>query len=443
MTGERRIEKMSVPDALGVAVRLHRDGHLIEAEELYRNILAAVPEHPDVLHFLGVLCHQLDRHAEGVGLVRRAVALMPEHVDALSNLGNLLRDGGELAEAEAMYRRAVALEPTRVAPRNNLGVVLKNQGRYEEAIAEYRAIIALDPDYADAHHNLAGALAGLGRHEEAITAASRALALRPDSTPAWRNLMHSLQRLGNLAEATKTAEQWLAAQPNNPIAAHMLAALGAASAPERASDDFVRETFDGFAGSFDIVMRGLEYRAPLLIAERVAEELGSAAGALDVLDAGCGTGLCGPLLRPYARRLVGVDLSPRMIAQARERGSYDELVAAELTAFLAAREAPFDLIVSADTLVYIGDLGPFFAGAARRLRPGGLLVFSVEHAADLDDMHRFRLEATGRYSHSKAAVARALAAAGLLVRTMTEASLRKERGQPVAGLIVMAGARTA
>jgi predicted TPR repeat methyltransferase len=440
VSGERRIEKMSVPDALAVAVRLHQGGHLLEAEELYRGILVAAPEHPDALHFLGVLCHQLGRHAEGIGLVRRAVELMPEHADALSNLGNLLRDSGQLEEAEALYRRAIALEPRRVAPRNNLGVVLKNQKRYEEAVAEYRAVLALDPGYADAHHNLAAALAGQGRHDEAIAAARRALALRPDSTPAWCNLMHSLQILGNVAEATRVAEQWLAVQPGSPIAAHLLAAFGARSAPERASDGFVTEVFDGFAGSFDIVMGGLEYRAPSLIAERVAQELGAAAANLTVLDAGCGTGLCGPLLRPYARRLVGIDLSPRMLAQARERGGYDELVAAELTAFLAAGETPFDLIVSADTLVYIGDLEPFFAGAARRLRRGGLLVFSVEHAVDLDDAHRFRLEPTGRYSHSKAAVARALASAGLLAGTMTEAALRKERGQPVAGLIVSARA---
>ncbi len=441
MPDDRRIEKLSVGDALEVAVRLHQGGHLLEAEELYRNILSAVPEHPDVLHFLGVLTHQLGRNAEGVGLVQRAVAMMPEHVDAQSNLGNLLRDGGRLAEAEAAYRKAVALAPDRVGPRNNLGVVLKNQGRFDEAVVEYRAALALAPEYADAHHNLAAALAAQGKHDEAVAAARRAIALRPDHSPAWRNLTHTLHRSGNTAEATRVLEQWLAIDPGNPVAAHMLAAFGGRSAPDRASEDYVKDVFDEFAGSFDAVMHGLDYRAPTLIAARIALEVGSAAALLEVLDAGCGTGLCGPFLRKYARRLVGVDLSARMIARARERGDYDELVAAELTSFLQSGESTFDLIVSADTLVYIGDLAPFFAAAAHRLGRDGVLVFTVEHAGDLEGTGSFRLDLSGRYSHSKAGLARGLAAAGLTTATMTEAVLRKEQGQPVAGLVVAARKR--
>jgi predicted TPR repeat methyltransferase len=441
VSDDRRIEKLSVADALEVAVRLHQAGHLLEAEELYRNVLSVVPEHPDVLHFLGVLSHQLGRNAEGVSLVRRAVAMMPEHVDARSNLGNLLRDAGRLAEAEAEYRKAVALAPDRVGPRNNLGVVLKNQGRLEEAVGEYRAALAIQPEYVDAHHNLAAALAALGQHDEAIAAARRAIALRPDHSPAWRNLSHTLHRSGNAAEATRVLEQWLAIDPGNPVATHTLAAFGGRSAPARASDDYVKDVFDEFAGGFDLVMAGLDYRAPMLIAERIALELGGAAAQFEVLDAGCGTGLCGPLLRKYARRLVGVDLSARMIARARERGDYDELVAAELTSFLQSRDTSFDLIVSADTLVYIGDLEPFFAAAAHRLSPGGALVFTVEHAGDLEGTGSFRLEPSGRYSHSKTGLDRGLAAAGLTAGAMTEAGLRKEQGQPVAGLVVAATKR--
>jgi len=433
---ERRIEKLSVPDAVAVAVRLHQAGHLGEAEELYRNVLAAVPEHPDALHFLGVLCHQRGRTAEGIQLVTRALAVTPDHVDAQSNLGNLLRDAGRLAEAEAAYRRAIALVPTRTAPRNNLGVVLKNQGRLAEAVAEYRAALAIDPSYADAHHNLAAALTAQGKHDEAVVAARRAIELRPDHAHAWRNLSHALHRGGNDAEATRVLEQWLALDPDNAVAAHMLAALGARSAPARAADAYVTEVFDDFAGSFDAVMRGLEYRAPGLLAERLASDIPVAAADLDVLDAGCGTGLCAPILRPFARRLIGVDLSPGMIARARARDAYDELVVGELTAFLASRKGSFDVIASADTLVYVGDLGPFFVAAADALRPGGLLVFTVEHAADAAEP--FRLDPTGRYSHTRDGIASGLADGGLTLAAMTEAVLREEQGRPVAGLVVSA-----
>src|SRR5207249_5008145 len=153
--------------------------------------------------------------------------------------------------------------------------------------------------------------------------------------------------------------------------------VGRVPPPDRASDAYVKNVFDEFASSFDTAMAGLDYGAPALVAERIAAEWPTPARQLDVLDAGCGTGLCGSSLRKHARRLVGVDLSEQMIARARARGAYDELAVSELTAFLQARDTSFDVIVSADTLIYIGDLRPFFEAAARRLTAGGLLVFTV------------------------------------------------------------------
>ena len=158
---------------------------------------------------------------------------------------------------------------------------------------------------------------------------------------------------------------------------------------------------------------------------------------LDVLDAGCGTGLCGALVAPYARRLAGVDLSTGMLAQAQEKNIYDTLTKIELTQYLRDNREAFDLIVSADTLVYFGDLERVLAAAAGALRPNGLLVFTLEHAAagaaDVD----FRLEHHGRYSHARSYVERMLAVTKLQPE-IAEAELRMESGAPVAGLVIRA-----
>ena len=122
-----------------------------------------------------------------------------------------------------------------------------------------------------------------------------------------------------------------------------------------------------------------------------------ASNELDVLDAGCGTGLCGPLLAPYARRLVGVDLSERMLAQARAREVYDELVKGELTDYLRASAGMFDAIVSADTLVYFGPLEEVVEAAERALRPGGHVVFTVEEQPESG----YSLSVNGRYRHAR------------------------------------------
>src|SRR5947207_11732494 len=158
----------------------------------------------------------------------------------------------------------------------------------------------------------------------------------------------------------------------------MLAACTGRDVPARASNGFVERTFDSFASSFESKLEHLSYRAPALVAAMLENSGLEPSKQLDVLDAGCGTGLCGPLLVPYARRLVGVDLSEGMLAQARERNVYDELVKGELTAYLADHNEAFDVIVSADTLVYFGPLDHVAAASERALQPGGRLIFTVE-----------------------------------------------------------------
>ena len=137
-----------------------------------------------------------------------------------------------------------------------------------------------------------------------------------------------------------------------------------------------------------------------------------ASKSLDVLDAGCGTGLCGPLVARYARRLTGIDLSAGMLAQAKEKQVYDELLQVELTAYLRGCRDAFDVIVSADTLVYFGALDEVVAAAAGALRAGGLLAFTLEHGIG-DAAPDFRLETHGRYTHARPYVERLLAGSGL------------------------------
>src|SRR5262249_37322411 len=147
-----------------------------------------------------------------------------------------------------------------------------------------------------------------------------------------------------------------------------------------ASDSYVKVLFDNFASTFDVHLQRLEYRAPELVVETLRENGLPAGRESDILDAGCGTGLCGTLLRDYARKLVGVDLSAGMLEKARASGRYDELTEGELTAFMRAHPASCDVIASADTLCYFGDLREPAVAAAAALRPGGRFAFSVEMA---------------------------------------------------------------
>jgi predicted TPR repeat methyltransferase len=156
-----------------------------------------------------------------------------------------------------------------------------------------------------------------------------------------------------------------------------------------------------------------------------------------VLDAGCGTGLCAALLKPFAGWLTGIDLSEGMLTKARGRGLYDELHQAELTAYMQQHGAHYDVVVSADTLVYFGALDEATRAAAYALRPGGYLCFTVEALADGEAVD-YRLQHHGRYAHSGTYLKTMLGQAGFGVLKLDREVLRSEGGEPVSGWLAVA-----
>jgi predicted TPR repeat methyltransferase len=435
---EDPVEKsIPVPAAMELALACFRNGHFDEAEEVCRKILAVAPEHPDAMHYAGVLAHENGRTDEALPLIERSLELAPDQPDWHSNLGVVRQARGDLEGAIAAYRRAVALKPAHARAHGNLGVLLKVQGNLQEAEAEYRTSIDLDPDHADAYHNLAVLLSATDRSEEACRCYCRALTLKPHYPEARRALALAYCVIGLRDQAIIVCEEWLKDEPDSVVARHTLAACSGQDVPARASDDYVRQVFDSFAGSFEAKLARLQYRAPSLVAESLAQSGVAPDGRLDIADVGCGTGLCGPLLAPYARRLTGVDLSVGMLEHAKEKAVYDELFEFELTAFLEDNPGAFDLIVSADTLVYFGALEDVITAAARALRPGGFFIFTVEEAVEAEHADSYLIRPHGRYTHGAAYVERLLAGAGLQPH-IGRAELRLESGVPVRGLVVRA-----
>jgi predicted TPR repeat methyltransferase len=429
--------ELTVDEAMEVAVDLHKKGYAKAAEEIYSRVLSIAPDHVDALNFMGIACSQLGRPQQALEVLRRAVTLAPDNADALNNLGSLFLQQGDLEQAEHAYQAVLALRPDNVSAHTNLGTIKKRRGDLVGAEATLRRALEINPDHGEAHHQLGSVLWRADRMHEALSAFRHALTLRPYNGEAYRRVGFVLAALDRRDEAVELYQRWLKLDPGNPVAKHHLAGCTGQDVAARASNEYIQSTFDGFAGSFDDVLKRLEYRAPQLIVDAVAGVVGSPRQALDVLDAGAGTGLCGPGLRPYARRLVAVDLSPRMLEKASARAVYDALDTAEVTAYMRDRPASFDLIVSADTLVYFGDLQAVLDAAAIALRGGGHLVFTLEHAAD-DPAAGYRLNPHGRYSHAQTYVRRALEAAGLVPISLSLACARNENQIPVEGIVVTA-----
>ncbi len=426
--------------ALSAAVQLLRDEQLDQAEPALEAILTRWPEQPDALHFLGVLRHVQGHTDEGIALIRRAIAAMPTEPGPWNNLGNVLVESQRLDEAIEAYRTSVTMSKGSLASTdalNNIGTVHRKRDEWAAAEQAYREALALRPDFVEAWYNLSLALMNQGRISEGLLANSKAITYSPRHLQARDQVIRALLLQGEREQAAGLYREWLAEEPDNPVVQHQLAACLGQAAPERASNAYVEQVFDSFARSFDVKLEKLHYRAPELVTEALRAAAGAPQGRLDICDAGCGTGLCGPLLRPWARHLVGCDLSVGMLKQARPRKVYDALHQAELVYYLDTQPEAFDMIVSADTLCYFGALGAAMAAAHKALRSGGWLIYTVEAVpAGRTELHL--LQTHGRYAHGRDYLEQVARQAGLVWLGAQAVELRMEAGKPVHGWLVTA-----
>lgn len=433
-------KRLELNRRLLVAMNLLREEQLEQADLALSAILTQWPGEPNALHFQGILRHTQGRSAEGVALIRKALELTPKEPGMWNNLGNVLVESQQLDEAVEAYRASIAAAPGQVATAdalNNLGTLLRRQLDWTGAEKAHRDALSLRPDFVDGWYNLSLALLGQGRVAEGLEANSRAIALSPRDMQPRNQVIRALVMLGEREQAAQLYREWLEEEPGNPVAQHQLAACLGQDSPARASDAYVEEVFDTFATSFDVKLEMLGYRAPSLVAEALHQAAGEPAAALDICDAGCGTGLCGPLLRPWARRLAGCDLSVGMLRQAKPRACYDALHKAELVYYLQTQPGAYDAVVSADTLCYFGPLEQVANAAVASLRPGGWLIFTVEALPDgSTDPHQ--LQTSGRYAHEASYLRRALTAAGFQEPVLQHDRLRLEGGKAVMGWLVTA-----
>lgn len=296
---------------------------------------------------------------------------------------------------------------------------------------------------ADARAAYAESYASAGDFSAAAEVMRQALERARDWPLGLVRLAHFLEEGGAVAEAAEALRAVLALDPADRYGASLiLARLGKAPVPAAPPSAFVETLFDDYAPRFEAALQGrLAYRVPEELAALIASESGEDPfGA--VLDLGCGTGLLGALLRARATRLEGLDLSAAMLAEAEGKRIYDRLERHDLGDPAPLPGAPFDLVTASDVLNYVGDLSGVVERTAAALSPGGLFAFSVEAAGD-DDANgvAFVLRPSLRYAHALLPLTRLLEAARFTVLASRAVTLRQDRGEAVAGTLVIAALR--
>lgn len=381
--------------------------------------------------------------------------------------GNALFEKGQLEDAAGRYQAALALVPGRPSVLANLGVTQCRLGRWPEAVATLTQATRADPAHRDAWvalglsqealSNWAGAahalqqgvklgastaqiqlslalcLLRLEQPDEALKALDQALALDPTLAEAWSQRGSVLRDAGQYAEAARCFEQALAHGGDETLHRFYLASVRAGEAtPAQPPRAYVEALFDDYAHDFQThLVQHLKYQAheTLLAPLRVGGQRFPL-----VLDLGCGTGLCGQLIRPHADAVDGVDLAQAMVEQARTSGAYRRVEQGDLIGFLRSQTEPADLVIAADVFIYVGALDEVFAAVRQRLQPGGCFAFSVELAGEGQEL---QLRPSLRYAHSLSYVERLAKTHGFRVRQTWQAPLREDQRKPVMGLYVL------
>jgi predicted TPR repeat methyltransferase len=425
--------KPDFPGALyNLGTALKTKGGLNEAIAGLRRAVALLPTYAEAHNALAVLLMEQGHTDDAIAAFRQAIALRPAFAEAHTNLGSALKNRRQFDEAIAAHRQAIALNPKLAEAHNNLGTALDAAGRTDQAMAAYRAAIACRSNFAEAHSSLGELLRSQKRFDEALASHQLAIQANTAFVPAYIGLALVLRDMGRLEEARHSLEQALRIEPDSKQIAFELAALSGDNSVPSPPPTMVRALFDQYALRFDDhLVKTLEYQAPQQL--RAAIQSICPRTELDVLDLGCGTGLCGVELRPMAKRLVGVDLSPGMLERSAARGIYDQLIEDDITQTLLRTPDQWDLIVAGDVMIYVGDLAAVMSAAAAALRPGGWLAFTVERHEGTG----FFLNPSFRYSHSLDYV-RQLASGCELKEALTqEVTIRLQAKTPVAGWIVI------
>jgi protein O-GlcNAc transferase len=204
---------IKISDALQLAVEHHQAGRLLEADAVCQQILQMSPKHPDALHLLGMIAHQIGMHDVAETLLSDALASAPQFADGHNNLGVVLMAQGKLKEASASYQKAIFLNPTLANAHFNLGNVFKEQGKLKEAVASYQKAISLQPGYAKAHNNLGDALQLQGKLAEAVASYREALKINPDLAEVHCNLGDAYKAQGKLEESIHSNSQAITIMP--------------------------------------------------------------------------------------------------------------------------------------------------------------------------------------------------------------------------------------
>ena len=397
-------------------------GMVDEAIKAFNKALSIKPDYAEALNNKGIALQDQGKLDEAIKIYEDALSIKSDYAEVYYNMGISLKYRGDFEEALKVFGTALSIKPNFFQCHNNMGTILKDQNDLCGAIKAYKKAISIRPDYIDAHFNLANALKFQGVND-AVAAYARVISINPNHAEAYNNMGVALKGQEKQTEAIDAFKKALAINPDYGTARHLLSSL-TGEKTKNAPKDYITNLFDGYAAKFESsLINTLEYKTPKLISNLIIkEETNNNLGS--VLDLGCGTGLLGAEIKSYCSNLEGIDLSPKMLEEAKNKEIYNKLAESDIVEYLSTSILNFDYFISTDVFVYIGDLSEVFRLIRLRNKKSAKFVFSTEHTEEDD----YFLQQTGRFAHSKKYIEKLCQIYNYEICHFSVGELRKEDG---------------
>lgn len=407
----------------------YAQGKLSDAITAYRNAIAQEPTFIDAYYNLGLALGKHDQLDEAIAVYQQLLQLSPEHVAARFHLASTYMRHEKLKEAIAEFILIEKKEPHHFETQSNLAACYLKNSAFMDAKNHYKKALELMPNDSQILFNLGVIDTQLGNIDSAIQFYQKALQIQPDLFAAHNNLGTAFLAKQHIPFALHHFEAAAKLQPENKSLQYTIKALSQNQQLLSAPTDYVKSLFDSYADHYDEhLMNALEYKIPAHF-QRALTKLQPA--SWDILDLGCGTGLCGTIAKPFAKKLMGVDLSEKMLDIARDKNIYDTLECDEFNAFLSKPRTAFDLIIAGDVLVYMGDLTLLFKNIQKALRAKGMFLFNCE----INENEDYKMNQSGRFSHQKKYIEILAKKNDLAVIHYEKAVTRMQNNEPVYGHI--------
>jgi predicted TPR repeat methyltransferase len=427
--------RSNTEDFFKEALAEHRAGALENALKLYHKILELDPKHlPSLsaLYNIASIYASQDNFPESIHLLTEILSFNPEHLKAKTQLARIYYNQSDFSNSILYFEDALKQAANDAELHHDFALTLLAHKQYTEAIAEFEKCLNLDKQHPEAHYHLATAylkmdefdkalnhyhqqlsiqpnldayynigvlLTTKNRNEEAVPYFEEVLELDPNYLNAHLNLGVIHLKFGRQSEAIHHYQEALRISPDDPEISYILAGISqSAEAPSNAPTQYLSHLFDQYALYYDKHLKeALKYQVPEEILKSLSNNTKiTEQNQLNILDLGCGTGLSGILLKPFAKKLIGVDISENMLDLASQKNIYTELVEADISTYLEDKQG-VDLIVAADVFSYHGDLETLFTRCKTALSDNGYFIFSVERGF----AYPYHLQKSLRYTHSK------------------------------------------